>query len=347
MVGNAPTTKPLLFISHKHEDRLLADALRNFVEINTGGAVEVFQSSSDQSRGPRAGFSLNQELKSALWRAGAFVLIYTHPAFDWSYCMFEYGVANSPTSPDTRIVLFRCCEASPALFAGQVSVNARELGDVQKFTNQLLTDPTFFPDYGGPITRHQANNQSVASAAADFYQKLQLILPPPNASDREEWPAYPFIRLQLKASHVDAIKSASPSDRQRKAAEIIQNEAIITEHDKEVEGIFNSPGFDKRMRFANLVSLWKEHDDKGGSQSLWVDSVCKQITEGARWRFPPVIWELMQGIGTDIWYAPILTRVHRVPDQYMDFDIYFFKFEVDEDGHRVRVGVPPRLGAPG
>ncbi len=66
MADKVPKNKPLLFISHKHEDRIIADALRNFVEMNTGGVVEVFQSSSDQAPGPRAGFSLNQELKSAL-----------------------------------------------------------------------------------------------------------------------------------------------------------------------------------------------------------------------------------------------------------------------------------------
>jgi hypothetical protein len=157
--------KPFLFISHKHENHRIADAIRKFVDVSTGGLVEVYQSSSDQTPGPRAGFSLNQELKNALCHAGAFVLIYTHSTLDWSYCMFEYGVANNPQSPDTRMILFRCCDAVPLLFAGQVNVNARELVDIQKFTNQLLTAPDFFRDYGGPVTRHQPNSQGVATAA--------------------------------------------------------------------------------------------------------------------------------------------------------------------------------------
>ena len=53
------------------------------------------------STGPRAGFSLNQELKNALWQARSFILLYTHSTLDWSYCMFEYGVANNPQTPDT------------------------------------------------------------------------------------------------------------------------------------------------------------------------------------------------------------------------------------------------------
>ena len=336
----ADKNKPLLFISHKHENRIIADALRNFVEMNTAGMVEVFQSSSEQAPGPRAGFSLNEELKSALWRAGAFILIYTHSTLDWSYCMFEYGVANNPGTPYTRMVLFRCCDAVPSLFAGQVNVNARELVDIQKFSNQLLTAPDFFPDYGGPVTQHQPNSQMVASAAADFYQKLQPLLPPLIPSSHEEWPAYPFLRLQLDMKHVEAIKNAPASDRLRKAFDLIQTECLVTDYDKEAERLFNSPGFDKGMKFEALVRAWMEKEEKRDSRSKWVESLCGQVTDGARWRFPPLVWELMQGINSDTWYAPILTRVRRVPNQHMQFDIYFFKFEVDEEQKRAKVGIP-------
>jgi hypothetical protein len=308
--------------------------------MNTGGVVEVFQSSSDQAPGPRAGFSLNQELKSALWRAGAVVLIYTHSTLDWSYCMFEYGVANNPKSPDTRIILFRCCDAVPSLFAGQVNVNARELVDIQKFTNQLLTAPDFFSDYGGPVTQHQPNSQGVAAAAAEFYQKLQLFLPPLIPASHEEWPAYPFLQLQLDMKHVEAIKNAPPSDRLRNALDLIQKECLVTDYDKEAERLFNSPSFDKGMKFEALVTAWMEKDEKRDSHSRWVESLCRQVTEGARWRFPPLVWELMQGINGDTWYAPILTRVRRVPNQRMQFDIYFFKFEVDEEKKCAKVGIP-------
>jgi hypothetical protein len=319
---------------------MIADAVRNFVEMNTAGVVEVFQSSSDQAPGPRAGFSLNQELKNALWRADAFILIYTHSTLDWSYCMFEYGVANNPKSPDTRIVLMRCCDAVPSLFAGQVNVNARDLVDIQKFANQLLTDPGFFSGYGKAVTHHAPNSQRVAAAAAEFYQKLQPVLPPLNPASHEEWPAYPFLRLQLDMKHVEAIKSASPPDRLQKALDLLQTECLVTGFDKEAGRVFNSPGFDKGMKFGALVRAWTEKDEKRDSQSRWVESLCRQVTEGARWRFPPSVWELMQGLNDDTWYAPILTHVRRVPNQYMQFDIQFFKFEVDEEQKCAKVGIP-------
>ena len=45
--------KPVLFISHRHDDRAIADVLRRFIEARTGGRVRVFQSSSPGAKGPK------------------------------------------------------------------------------------------------------------------------------------------------------------------------------------------------------------------------------------------------------------------------------------------------------
>lgn len=333
--------KPLLFISHKHQDRAIATALREFVEMATAGAVEVFQSSSHTAIAPRAGFSLNQELKSALWRAKAFVLIYTDPDLDWSYCMYEYGVANSPSSPDTRMILFRCGEAVPALFEGQVSVNVRNRDDVEKFVDELLTARDFFPGHGRAITQHERRSRNVAALAEQLWNSLQACIP---RSGRvvEEWPAYPFLQLQLDMVHVDAIRAASAADRYRIAAALLLREAFVTDYDKFTGRLFNSPAFDKGMKLETLAQIWSEKEDRRDAGSQWIESLCRQMTEGARWQFPPPSWELMQGVDDDRWYAPMVTRVRRVPDQYIQFDIYFFRFEMDEAQQRPDIGTPAK-----
>jgi len=43
--------KPLVFISHKHINKAIADIMRQFIISSTGGNVEVFQSSSEQATG--------------------------------------------------------------------------------------------------------------------------------------------------------------------------------------------------------------------------------------------------------------------------------------------------------
>jgi hypothetical protein len=340
MIEAPAEEKPLVFISHKHENSPIADAVREFVLSSTAGAVDVFQSSSEQAYSPRMGFSLNQELKTALWRAGAFILIYTHTDLDWSYCMFEYGVANNPKSPDTRIILFRCCDAVPALFAGQVNVNVRELADIQKFTNQLLTDPDFFQDHGSPVTRFQPNSGPVASAAVQFYEKLQRSLPPLKKPSHEEWPAFPFLRLRLDHKHVQMLNDAEGKVTLKKASALIQNESVVAGYDKYTERLFNSPGFENGMKFGTLVKMWKDKESRRDSKSRWIDSICKQVTASGRWQFPPQEWQMMQGVVDDTWHAPMVTRVRRVPNQYMEFDIYFFRFDIDKESASAKIGIP-------
>lgn len=45
-------TKPLIFISHKHSDRAIANAVRSFVTERSSGNVRVFQSSDAAALGP-------------------------------------------------------------------------------------------------------------------------------------------------------------------------------------------------------------------------------------------------------------------------------------------------------
>jgi len=115
---------------------------------------------------------------------------------------------------------------------------------------------------------------------------------------------------------------------------------MVSAFDKECAGLFNAPDLERGVKFETLVKVWAENDDKEDSKSKWVESLCRQVIEGARWRFPPIVWELMKEMGGDTWYAPVLARVSRVANQHMQFDVYFFKFQVDEEKHCVKVGIP-------
>ena len=243
---------------------------------------------------------------------------------------------------------------------GQVNVDLPNLVDIQKFANELLTAPNFFPGCGA-ITQHQSNGSRVASAAADLYQKLQPLLPPAKPVTHEEWPAYPFLQLQLDLKHVEAIKSepgvarvdtdSPPNDRLQHIFDLIQKEALIAGCDTYAERLFACPAFDEGTKLETLVKIWMENENSK-SHPRGVESLCRQVAQAARWQFPPVIWELMQGVNDETWYAPILTRVRRLPGQHMQFDIYFYKFEVDKRRKRPkasyrRLAAIERKRAPG
>jgi hypothetical protein len=215
MSENPYGPNPLLFISHKHTDSKIADVINDFVTIRSGGRVKVFQSSSPWAAGPHAGRNLNKQLKEALWQTNVFILIYTAPDQDWNYCMFECGVASHPQSPNTRVILFQCGTTRPSLFADQVNVNCRNLPDIQKFTDDLLTDPTFFSGFPGAITQFARSGREVAAAAAELYQKLLVSLPPEIELPVEEWPAWPFLQLELSLDTINQISKADDEGSRR------------------------------------------------------------------------------------------------------------------------------------
>jgi hypothetical protein len=329
-------SKPYLFISHKHVDSKIADVISRFVRMNTGGRVKIFQSSSPGADNPKPGDNLNESLKQALWETEVLILVYTNPNQNWHYCMWECGVASHPGSSNTRIIVFQCAGAALSLFSEQVSVNAKNLVDIQKFTNTFLTDPSFFPSYQGPITDHQPSGQEVAEVAAELFQQLQKVLPVEHEEPSEGWPAQPFLRLQMSQELANRICDANPEQGLQLVNEFIQNECVVVESDK-VAGFLFGANLSNGMKFGRILSRWKEAYPN--SESKWIEALSKQIMAGAQDEFPPSEWELMQGVNNLNWYAPMLSRVRRIHSQQcIQFDIYFHKFDV-QDGS-VDMNVP-------
>ena len=54
-------------------------------------------------------------MAETLWRTKLFLLVYTVPDDDWSWGMWEAGVALGAEGPDTRLVVFQCGKNAPAV----------------------------------------------------------------------------------------------------------------------------------------------------------------------------------------------------------------------------------------
>lgn len=337
MNSQSSKTKPTLFISHKHVDSKIADVIRLFISERSGGHINVFQSSSAWADAPKAGRNLNKQLREVLWKTDVLILVYTHPDQDWSYCMWECGVATHPASPDTKIILFQCLDSSPALFNDQVNVNVFNLEDVRKFTNDFLTSPDFFPTLSAPVTDFQSHSQEVMNAAENFFKELKQSLPPAQEELVEEWPAYPFLQLQIPLQQAEQVSKEWEAKAIQDAYEIIKSECEIITVDKYCEQLFGVPSFERGSRLKDLVAIWQEACPH--SQSQWVDALCDQILAGVRWKFPKSEWKLLQS-PSGIWCAPMLNRVRRIGKQCMQFDIYFYKFAIDAQKQVVEIAVP-------
>ena len=328
MSAESRPAQPLLFISHKHSDKRIADVIRDFISKYSGGRIDVFQSSSPWAEGPKVARNVNKELKAALWKAHALILVYTTPDHDWNYCMFECGVASHPDSADSKLIVFQCGGTVPSLFSEQLNINARKLEDIQKFTNEFLTDPNFFSGTQKPITRFQRNGQEVVKAAAEFAKDLMQpgILPPEKVDPNDEWPAYPYIRFELSQKDADGIAKFRGGTRKHAATKIIQNECAIRKADKYAERLFGVPSFSAGTKLKELRRIWADAHSK--LKPKWLDALSAQILDGVMWRLPVVRWEIMRGVNDDACYVPMMSYVRKVPArQSIEFDVFFFKLK--------------------
>ncbi len=344
-----PDDKPVLFISHRHDDRAMADVLRKFIQARTGGRVTVFQSSSPDADGPKQGKNVTQELRRALWHASVVILIYTTRDQDWSYCMWECGVAQLPEPSDTKTIVFQSADQFPEVFADQLRVGLRDEQAIDKFVSDLLTDSGYFPRLGRAITEFAAGTDPVREAARELYEQLQDVLPSQETAD-EEWPPYPQLTLELTDEQVERIRTAqgTPEDRLDVARQVVVDEAMVIGGDGQVGRIFSARGFPRTpsmpgMPMRNLVESWKADSPTPASQ--WIDDVCRQIMATTRNQFPTLRWQLMRGAdrmdGT--WYGPVVRYVKKVSSRRCEeVDVVFCKFELD-DANRPKIGIPEVL----
>jgi hypothetical protein len=336
------SSRPLLFISHRHGDRPIADVLRRFVTDRSGGRIAVFQSSSAQAQNPRVGRELQKELKEHLWAAGVVVLVFTSPEEDWSYCMWECGVATHPASPETKIVVLQCGPKAPSVYADAVRVNAQDPVGIQKFTNDFLTGSDFFPDYGEAVAPgFAANGDEVQQAARQLHEALHEVIPS-DPEEGEDWPTVPFLRLQLTFAEVDGIRQLDPANGSR----AVLNAARVHTIDGEAKRLFGLGRVEQFAPFSRLVEAWQQ--GRPDESTRWIDELSEQIRIASHWRFPRLGWQLMKSVdNTDhAKYSPILSRVRSVPRQRChQFDVYFSKFDTDNEG-AVRIGFLNELQAP-
>jgi hypothetical protein len=333
--------RPLIFISHRHEDKALADVIGGFMRSRSAGQVDVYQSSDANSEGPKAGGQLTDELEQALWRAGRVVLVYTRKDADWGWCLYECGVALQPNTPPTKLTVFTCTGTVPPQLAGRVYVKIRDRGDIQRFTNDFLTDPAFFPGLHKAIAPGFGDNDpDVLSAANNFFDELGTI-PDPQDEQVQDWPAYPFLQLEITAEERSELCADGAYERRLATAREVVTQARISDSDTEGARIFGRRwdiGAD--TRFGEYVRDWC--DRYSDDAPAWLDSLTEQIMEGARWSWPTLHWVLMRSMDAHdgAVYGPAVTRVRRWPDDRMQFDVEFQPFELADGGQQVKVRLP-------
>lgn len=318
---SAQSKAPLLFVSHRHTDVRVANVLKDWIASQARGEVEVFQSSA-VGTGPTIGRNLNSELLEKLDVAEVVILLYTAEDQNWSYCMWESGVALNPSKPDTNIIVFQCGNSVPKPFQDRVRVNVRDKVSVQNFASDFLTDPDFFPRRGEALApRLDPSSEQVLGVGEELFETLAEALPSLAPEPSEEWPAVGYVTLEIGLDSVEKIEEAPTEERAEVTKEEMQAACLIQEGDYVAARIIGMANLQEGLPFSHALDIWKE--SRGDTSDAWIDEVVRQVALAACWRFPGVEWKLFRGANED-WYAPLIHWIRRKPGEgTMQFDLHF------------------------
>ena len=136
MVERADDEKFRVFISHKHDDHVLAMAVHGALE-SLSPRIECFVSGADIS----AGADWNREIKTQLVGSHMLVLLFTWPSSNWDWCLFETGLFAKFDTDDLSaiICIFSADGESPRPLASLQGVPAVD-DAVRRFVTALCRE---------------------------------------------------------------------------------------------------------------------------------------------------------------------------------------------------------------
>ncbi|MET0663138.1 MAG: toll/interleukin-1 receptor domain-containing protein [Ilumatobacteraceae bacterium] len=310
-----------VFISHKHSDKRIAEAIATFIKRTTANQVVVFDSSSSAFESPRMGKNVNTELKEALARSDVVLLVYTAAGDDWQYCMWECGVATDPRDEHlTSVVVLKCGTVeAPKPFADTLVVDARDEDAVIAFTKQFLTGPTFFPRLGKQVSSYNAEEAILDEIGRELHKVLTEVVPAPQAGKETDLVATSYLRIELPPDDVAAILATPDTDRLALAATSLAERGFVVE--SELARSLFAIKVDSSTTLGRIRDSWAS--EFPNSAPLWFDSIAKQVKMAITDNYPDDVPWAPYRTSVERSYIPVVSRSRAMPSGGMQFDLYF------------------------
>ena len=94
-------------------------------------------------------------------------------------------------------------------------------------------------------------------AAGEPHKRIGEVLPPPDDGVIEEWPVWPYLRIELPRSEVERLEQASESERVLLSHQILRDYGLVVESDARAAQMFGRAGFPHGMKFEALLKTWQ------------------------------------------------------------------------------------------
>ncbi len=333
-LGSGPG-RPSFFISHRHADSGIADALRNWIFDATNNGVTVYQSSS-ATNAPLTGDPLDEALRQQLYESSVVLCPFTGHGPDWSWCMWECGLATHPLKADTRVVVLQFSEAIPSPYSHLLRIDARDERDITKFVTELLTDAGFVPGRRRALTGLPPDGPAVQKRASELFEALRRSGPPEPDEITESWSV---LVLEFDIGDIEeAMAAGTQPEREGAICRLLRDptKCDVVEGRRLARNMFGMTAFPERTPFAGLYEEWEE-DNPGTTQ--WLDSVARQIALSARRRTPATDWVIVEGATSQLSIPVLCWTVRKPALRAIQFHLYFIPVKrVDPQTGGVELG---------
>ncbi len=310
------------FISHRHDDSAIAEVVRTHLQLWNIGTEEIFSSSHVHS-GLRIGDDLNELLSDELRKTKLVILIYTFADLDWSYCMWECGVATDPGKKKTHIMVLQCTTDRPKLFRSQVIVKANVLDDINRFVYQAHKDQECWPGEG--CLSEQVDEEILKRRSLDFFNDLVKAIPEGRFQEFDRWDS---IKLRLSREQVENLKKYKWEVQQSDVIEFAKDNCTVTDEFGLAARHFGYERLPVNLTLGEMATQWTELcEEKGACPEGWLNALCEDIWTATKGQPARPSWQLLHSAmpDTDFWFHVVLSQKAVLPDNAMCFTVYMHR----------------------
>lgn len=336
-----------VFVSHRTPDSPIADELRNTLEL-WGIPERCIFRSTHPSTSLESGEKIKDGLMDKLKDTDLFILIYTSPDQDWSYCMWELGVATASETKATHVVCFATTEHPPKLMS-EVQINRVTHDDIKKFTynlhrsqNFLITDePTKEKEHALLDSLRNVSDQVIETRASQFHENLKGKVPTGEQKDLHRWD---YLQLYLEPSVLASIRSLEEKDENSVETQknlVKKHAVVLNKSQNSAIRAFGYQDFEAGITIQELKNRWvSEYKVKKSARSKepvnanvdWARDLCADIIRAIFNKRAQRTFNYFESISIDqpTFYRPAVIKAKKLIDDAMEFDVYLYRLAADE-----------------
>lgn len=335
-----------IFISHRTADRDIADKVRECLEGFGVPESQIFQSTSAKSGIPD-GDNIKETLRQRIRKTDVFILIYTTPDQDWSYCMWELGIATASDTRPTRVVCFSCASEPPKLMVDSKVIKINS-SDVERFVRDFHTRDGYLTADAKTAEKDAAlieilgktSEAAIKSRADKLYRTLHEIMPKGELKVLHRWD---YLKLYLPPGAIRHIKELGDSaEKMQQEYEFIRDHAVVADGSQNSAlRAFGYQDFESDITLGRLRERWiSEIADKKKGEGIqdykinsdWADDLHADVLRAIFNKKAQRTFNYFESIALDTptFFRPAVIKAESAFDDSMELDVYLYRLAANE-----------------